>query len=370
MARTEKTKRTPNTPQKLHGWELFLGGVSLHSKVLFARNLSRMIASGLSLHRAVTVLQKQTSNTTFSKILGIILQGVNEGKSMSDAMAEFPRVFSVLFVSMVRAGEESGKLSESLSQIAEHLDKTYTLKKKVLGALIYPAIIVGAIVIIGILMLMFVVHTLTETFAELGVDLPATTRSIIVVSDFLANNSLMFFSVLGLAVFGTIYATRLSFMKRFFDFIFLHLPVFGTIVKQVNVSRTTRTLASLLASGVTLTRALSVTKDVVQNVYYKDVMDKALMSVQKGIPLSEVFAEHTKLFPVMVGEMIEVGEETGKLSNMFLDTAVFYETEVENKTKNLSVVVEPVLMIVVGAAVGFFALSMLTPMYSLLDSIG
>jgi len=158
--------------------------------------------------------------------------------------------------------------------------------------------------------------------------------------------------------------------KRMLDWLIPRLPAIGTIVRETYTARTARTLSSLILAGIDITRAIAITKDVVQNTYYKDVLENAKVVVEKGGTLSSVFKDNLKLYPIMLGEMVEVGEETGKLSTMLADIAGFYETEVDNKTKNLSTIIEPVLMIFIGIAVGFFAVSMLSPMYSLMDSIG
>ena len=154
------------------------------------------------------------------------------------------------------------------------------------------------------------------------------------------------------------------------DFVILRLPVIGNITKELNTARTARTISSLLLSGVSITRAVEITEDVVQNIYYKRVLSKARLAVEKGSPFSEVFEANANLYPIMMSEMIQVGEETGKLSDMLLQIALFYEEEIENKTKNLSTIIEPILMIVIGAGVGFFAISMISPLYSILGSIG
>ncbi|MBP9748429.1 MAG: type II secretion system F family protein, partial [Candidatus Pacebacteria bacterium] len=159
------------------------------------------------------------------------------------------------------------------------------------------------------------------------------------------------------------------FMERYIDYVILKLPVVGTISKELNTARTARTMSSLLSSGVTIVRSVEITKEVVQNVYFKEVLDEASTAVEKGMPFSEVFKQHTNLYPVMMSEMAEVGGETGKLSDMLLQIAIFYEEEIENKTKNLSTIIEPVLMLLIGSAVGFFAISMISPLYSVLNNI-
>jgi type IV pilus assembly protein PilC len=343
--------------------------VSLSEKIIFTNNLSGMLQAGLSITRALGILEKQSTNTGFKKILQSLIDDVSKGVTLSDSMKKYPKVFSNLFVSMVRSGEESGGLAKSLTEIGVNLKKAYDLNKKVKGAMMYPSIILIAIVLIGILMMIYVVPTLTSTFKELGTELPPSTKFVIWLSDSLSNHIGLFLLIV-LAVIATAYIfSRLAVVRRYFSFIILRLPVLGTLIKEINTARTTRTLSSLLSSGVDMSRALSIVEEVVQNVYYKELIQSAIESIEKGVTLSSSFKENTHLYPVMVGEMIEVGEETGKLSTMLFDIATFYENEVDNKTKDLSVIIEPVLMIFIGGAVGFFAVSMITPMYSVMDNI-
>ena len=343
--------------------------IKLHEEIIFTRNLSGMLSAGLSLYRALVVLEKQTKNEKFRSILNSLIKDIDKGGTLSEGMSKYPKVFSTLFVSMVRAGEESGKMSDSLKEIGLNLQKTYDLNKKIKGAIMYPSIIVGAIFLIGIFMMIFVVPVLTSTFKELNIELPASTKFIIFISDSLSKSPLLTLGLVFLLFIGLFLLFKSKFFKKYFDLIIFHIPVVGEIVKEVNSARTARTLSSLLISGVDMTKGLIITGEVLQNKFYKDTMQKAVVDIQKGITLSSVFKERVNLYPIMVGEMIEVGEETGKLSNMLVDIAVFYESEVDNKTKDLSTIIEPVLMILIGAAVGFFAISMISPMYSLMDSI-
>jgi type IV pilus assembly protein PilC len=236
--------------------------------------------------------------------------------------------------------------------------------------MMYPCIILIAMVIIGVLMLIFVVPTLTNVFKSFGTKLPATTQFIITVSDFAAAHPLILIGGLGIVGFFFTYLLKSQRMQHTKDTVVLHLPVIGGIVKEVNAARTARTLSSLLSSGVEMTRALDITKEVMQNGYYKDVLIRASAAVQKGESLSSVFKAETKLYPIMLGEMMAVGEETGALTAMLGDVALFYEEEVDEKTKDLSTIIEPILMLVIGGAVGFFAVSMISPIYSLTANFG
>lgn len=343
--------------------------VSLSEKIMFTNNLSGMLSAGLSLTRALSVLEKQTTNKYLKSVLKDLIDGIDKGDTLSSGMKKFPKVFSGVFVSMIHSGEESGGLPNTLKEIGITLKKTYDLNKKIKGALIYPSVIVFAIFAIGILMMIYVVPTLTKTFVDIGVELPASTRFIIFISDTLSQHFVTFALFIGALIGFGVFISKFYITRRYFDLFILKLPMIGTLIKEMNTARTTRTLSSLLSSGVDLSRALSITEEVLQNVHYKELIHNSINSIEKGISLSVAFKEHINLYPVMVGEMIEVGEETGKLSQMLVDVASFYENEVDNKTKNLSTIIEPVLMIFIGVAVGFFAIAMIKPMYSVMDNI-
>lgn len=350
-------------------FDRFFGSVSLTEKIVFTRNLSGMLTAGLSLYRALEVLHKQATNKTFQKVIEGLLQEIDKGGTLSSGLEKYSKVFPTLFISMVKAGEESGSLPQSLKEVGMTLDKSYALTRKIKGAMIYPAVILSLVVVVGILMFIFVVPTITKIFKDLAVDLPTSTKFIIWFSDTVSSHPILIFVALFAFVAGFIRLLSVPRVARGVDYITIRLPVIGTIAQEMNAARTTRTLSSLLAAGVPITHAFSITKDVLQNYYYKVMIDKVIIEIQKGAAISTLFKEHTELYPVMVGEMVEVGEETGKLSAMLGDIATFYEEEVDSKTKDLSTIIEPLLMIVIGAAVGFFAVSMLSPMYKLMDTI-
>ncbi len=343
--------------------------VKIAEQIILTKNLSGMLKSGLSIHRALSVLEKQTKNSTLNNILVALSNDINSGETFSSGLAKFPNVFSKLFVSMTKAGEESGNLSGALSDIGMNLEKTHALSKKIHGALIYPGVIFSAMIVIGVLMFAFVVPTLANTFKELGVTLPLSTRIIIYLGNFFSNNLILTFIFIFSLFTGSYLLFRSKFMAKYIDFVILRLPVMGTIVTELNTARTARTLSSLLSSGVSFVRAMEITGDVVQNTYFKKVLNEAGRAIEKGMSFSGVLKENQKLYPVMMSEMVEVGEETGQLSEMLLQIALFYEEEIENKTKNLSTIIEPLLMIVIGSGVGFFAISMISPLYSVLDNI-
>jgi len=301
----------------------FFGKVSLSEQILFTKNLSGMLKAGLSLYRALSVLQKQTKNKNMNRVLVELSTEINSGGTLSTGLAKFPRIFSKLFVSMTKAGEESGNLASALTEVGMNLDKSNSLNKKIKGALVYPGVIMSAMVIIGVLMFAFVVPTLASTFKELGVKLPTSTRAIIWIGEFFSNNLALTFIVLIGGVFSFVKLVRASFMSRYVDFVILKLPVIGNITKELNTARTARTMSALLLSGVSISRALEITSDVVQNIYYKKVVAEAIKGIEKGVPLSQSFIDNPKLYPTMMAEMVQVGEETGKLSDMLLQVSLF-----------------------------------------------
>jgi type IV pilus assembly protein PilC len=347
----------------------FLNGVKTHDKIIFARNLGSMINAGLSVTRALAVMEKQTKNQTLKNLYNGLTADVTKGEPLSASLAKRPKVFSPLFVSMVKAGEESGNLAGSLKIVADQMDKSYQLTKKVHGALIYPSIILSVMVIIAILMLIYMVPTLTATFKDVGATLPLSTRVIIAASGFMIAHTIIVVGALIALVFGFTTLLKSQVGQRMLDVVVLHLPAINTLVKEINSARTARTLSSLLSSGVDIVVALEVTRDVLQNHLYKEVVEHIRLVIQKGETMSSVFEANEKLYPPFVGEMTAVGEETGKIAEMLLSVADYYEEDVDEKTKDLSTIIEPVLMVIIGAGVGVFAVSMLAPTYSLVNNI-
>lgn len=337
--------------------------------VMMTRNLGSMLKAGLTITRALSVMERQSTNPKLKGVIKQVVEKINKGEQFYTAIKEFPDVFSDLYVAMVKAGEEGGGLAESLQTLALQMERSSNLTKKVKGAMIYPAIVMIVMFIIAILMMIFVLPQITEVFKGMGKDLPATTQFIIAASDFFSNNTLLALgSIIGV-VASIIYFFRTKVGHVTSSWLVVHLPVIGTMAKETNSARTARTLSSLLESGVDVIQSIEITEEVVQNVFYKKILQEAAKRVEKGTALSEIFVERSDLYPILVGEMILVGEETGQISGMLKELALFYETEVERKTKDLSTIIEPLLMVVIGASVGFFALAMIAPIYSISDGL-
>ncbi|MES3005073.1 MAG: type II secretion system F family protein [Patescibacteria group bacterium] len=357
-----------STMEVLNNLPIF-NSVKLHDKILFARNLSKMLDAGLPMTRALAIMQREAKGE-LKKVLTKLEDSLSKGVSLSEGMKQHPKVFSTLFISMVKAGEESGNLSISLQNVSLQMEKSYQLNKKIKGALMYPAVIICLMVAIGVLMMIYMVPTLTATFTSLKVELPLATRLIIGTSNFLVNYSLLVLVGVVALGFSVMYSIRTTKGQRFMDWFLLKLPIVGDMVKQINSARTGRTMSSLVSSGVDIVVALGVTKDVLQNSYYKEVLGEVQNTIQKGATISSVLSKHGNLYPVFVSEMAAVGEETGKIGDMLLSVALFYEEEIDQKTKDMSSVIEPFLMVFIGLAVGFFAISIISPIYSIGDSIG
>lgn len=343
--------------------------VPLKEKMIFTRNLAVMVSSGLTVSRAVRNLSIQTSNKKFKTVLLSVYDDVQAGKTLADGLARFPSVFDELFVNMVSVGEMSGNLEEILEILALQLEKEHDLASKVKGALIYPAVIVVAMVGISILMLTYILPKITGVFKDMDVKLSATTLFIMKISDILRNNAVLVVIITIALIVGIKIFSGTKSGKRFFSLLFLYLPIVGGIVIKVNCARFARIYSSLLKSGIPVITGLGIVSKTLGNEYYKDALEEAIGEVQKGIELSKVIMRYPRIFPILVPQILEVGEETGKTETVLRRLAEFYEDEVSQITKNMSSIIEPILMLVIGGGVGFFAVAMLQPMYSVLENI-
>ena len=344
-------------------------GVPLKEKLFFTRNLQIMIASGLALPRALLILSSQCKSKKFEKTLLEIKEEISKGKSLSESLVKYPAIFSELFQGMVKVGEETGQLEGILKILTRQMEREHDLKTKIKGAMVYPAVIICAMLGIGALMLITVVPQLAETFKELGIELPMTTKLIIGLSSFLVEKWYIFVLFLIFIVFLFWHGIKTEKGRRIMDALILKMPIISSIVKKTNSAYTVRTLSSLISSGVPLVRALEITANALSNVFYKTALNEASQLVKKGEKLSSVLRPYYDIYPLTISQMIEVGEETGETSKILVKLADFFEEEVTNATKNLATVIEPVLMIIIGIAVGFFAISMLQPMYGMLGAI-
>lgn len=347
----------------------FFRRISLVEKMFFARNLAVMLGAGLALTRALEAIMEETSSPKFKKNVNDVLNSVLKGKSFADSLRLHQEIFGDLFINMVEVGEASGKLTLVLGLLSNQMKKDHALQKRVRGAMMYPAVILTALLGIGMLMMIYVVPTLTQTIKELNVPLPVTTVIIIELSDFILKYYLL---VIGgaLAViflFWKLLKTKTG--KATFDRLILKVPIFGPLVKKLNTARFCRILYYLITSGLPIVRSLEITSSVLGNTLYQQAARAASSEIQKGIQLNKVLTLYPAIFQPLVTQMISIGEETGKISNMLLRLALFFEEDVSSTTKNLSTIIEPILMIIIGAIVGIFVISMLQPLYSSMGNI-
>ena len=343
--------------------------VPLKERMVFTRNLGVMVGSGLTVSHSIRNLAVQTWNSRFRTMLGAVATDVESGKSLSASLAAYPAVFNELFVSMIYTGEISGNLERVLDILAVQMGKEYDLMSKVRGALLYPSVVFVAMIGIGILMLTYVLPKITGVFREMEVALPPTTVFIVGLSDFLQEHVFFVMTVFFGLIIGTRLFARTESGRRFFGYLALRVPVISDITVKVNCARFSRMYSALLTSGISVTSALTIVSKTLSNVYYRDVLLEGVAEIQKGVELSLVVGRHPDVFPVLVPQMLSVGEETGKTDIVLGRLAEFYEEEVNQITKNLSSILEPILMLCIGSTVGVFAVAMLQPMYSILDTI-
>lgn len=343
--------------------------IGLVDKMMFARNLSVMVNAGLSLTRALDVLAEETTNSKFRKVIEDVRASITAGKPFAESLRTHTTVFGVLFANMVEVGEATGKLALVLKLVANQMQKDNTLRKRVKGALMYPAVILTVLFGVGALMMIYVVPALSQTLEELGTELPITTRSIIAISKFFVAYALALPLMGAGVVVGFWRLLKIRRGKELFDVVILKVPIFGNLIQKFNAARFCRTLSYLIMSGVPIVRSLDITASVLGNTIFEKAAKEAALGIQTGKQLHEILAAHPKVFRHIVIQMIQVGEETGKLSEMLMRLALFFEEDVANTTKNMSTIIEPLLMVVIGIAVGFFAIAMLQPIYGSLNNM-
>jgi type IV pilus assembly protein PilC len=333
--------------------------------VVFAKNLAAMLAAGLSLARSLSVIERQSGNPRLRKIVAALEESVRSGSSFHEALALHANVFPDLFIAMAKAGEESGALASSLSTVGMQMEKSESLSRKIKGAMIYPAIVLSAVLVVGILMMIYVVPTLVATFESLGAAVPLATRVIIAISNFIVGNIALIIIALVALIVLAVFVLRSRGGKNALATIALYLPVIGELVRETYTARTARTLSSLLSAGVPVLEALSITREVVAVPAFARVISEAEENVRKGASMSVAFVNHPRVYPILMSDMAAVGEETGKSAEMLAQVAAFYEEDVEERTKDLSTIIEPAMVLIIGAAVGVFAVAMIAPIYAL-----
>jgi type IV pilus assembly protein PilC len=344
--------------------------ISTAEKIIMTRNMYIMTATGLSMVKIFDILSAQTKKPKFRKALLDVKEKINKGKSLSEALGAYPSIFSELFLSMVKIGEESGTLDEVLKDLSLQLEKEHELKSKVKGAMIYPAIILLTMGVVGIVVISVVVPHLNTFFSTMTVELPFYTKFVLGAGNFASKNLLLLILSPILFFFLLMGALKTKQGKWVADTLLLKIPFFSLLIKENDCAILIRAISSLMSSGVPLVRSLEVSSNLMGNQYFKKAVDDARERIKTGESLSSALMINKNIFPFGMVEMIEVGEETGKTSLILKKLAEFYEQEVIDAAEKISTAIEPLLIVVLGIVVGIFAFSVIEPMYSVLSTMG
>lgn len=343
--------------------------VSVKELALFCRKFSTMIDAGLPIISCLNILIKQTANTRLNAALQDIQKRVREGQTLSFAMGIHPQVFPTMMLSMIEAGEVGGVLDEVLHRLATHLEKEYKMTGKVKAAMTYPAIIIVISTLSVLAILLLVMPTFVQLFASMKVELPLPTRILLAISDFLRTNGLLLlFALLGLLAGGRVLMKKRT-VQLTIDTYIVRLPIIGIIFEKVAVARFSRTLSTLIKSGVALLAALDVVKKTVGNLMMIDALTFAQSNVKEGVSLAATL-EKSEIFDIMVIQMVAIGEESGSMDQMLAKIADFYESEVDDLVASLSSLLEPVIIVVLGIVVAFIAMSILLPLFGIFTGAG
>ena len=346
----------------------FFNQVKMVEKIFFTQNLQVMVKAGLSVSIALKTLAQQTTNKAFQIILIDLHQRVDKGDSLADSLALYPKVFPELFVNMVKAGEKSGKLEDVLLQLTTQLRKSHALIAKVRGALTYPIIVITAMIGIGIAMITLVIPKITGIFEEVNATLPLPTRILIAISDFAVAHGLI---LAGLSIAMAIIFVRLIHSPRgrfIWHGLLLSLPILAPILRKINLAKFARTFSSLIKTDIPVVQAFQITASTLGNSHYRAAVESAAERVKKGVQIATILKEYDKLFPPLIVQMVLVGEETGTIDTILEELAAFYEDDVDRTMSNLTTILEPVLILILGLGVGALAVSIIMPIYSLTQS--
>lgn len=344
--------------------------LSLQDKINFARHLSITIKAGLPLLEGIRIIRRQATKRSFGRVLDDIIQNINNGQTLADSLDNFRSTFGDFFINIIRIGESSGTLGANLLYLADELQKNRALKKKVRGAMVYPIAILIATVGITMLLLFFVFPKVIPIFSSLNVKLPLTTVILINILNFTSAYGL--WVVVGLFVFsiGFRLMYRLPRVKYLVHLSFLYIPVLSRLIVNINMAHLSRVLGVLLKSGTGIVEAVNITGRTFSNMVYRKALEDAAERIRRGEQFAEYLRLNHKFFPMLLSSMIEIGENTGNLEENLFYLFEYYTEEVDDALKNLTTFLEPLLIVIMGFVVGFIAISIITPIYSITQGIG
>jgi type IV pilus assembly protein PilC len=333
--------------------------------MFLVRNLAVTTRAGLSIVDSLDILIKDTEKRSMKKILQGVQMIIQSGRPLSEAFGEYKDSFPPIFIGMLKAGEVSGQLDKTLSELAQYLSKEYALRSKVKSALTYPVILLVASTVVVLLMLVFVLPKLTKSFASSGVDLPWITKAFLFISELLTYSYLLDIALIGLVVWFFFYFSATKMGKKFFFSVFSRIPVANNLIKKIALVRFSRTLGNLIGSGLSVVDSLSISSESINNHKYTIAINKAIEDIKNGISISLSLSKFPDLFPKLLISLVAVGERTGSLEEILKTFADFDDEEVDNKLKELTSFLEPVLLLIMGLMIGAIAVSIILPIYQL-----
>lgn len=348
----------------------FLSRVSAQEVLFFTKHLATMMKAGIPITESLETLIEQTKSPEFKRVLNDTSNDVKNGKSLGQALKKHAKIFDQFYTSLIDTGEESGTLDESLEFLAKQLSKNYQLRKKIQSAMLYPGIVMLATIVMGAFISLYILPQLVEFFGSFQIDLPFTTKILVIFSNIMKSYGVIIFGIIGVLAILLYALSKNTKVKPIWHYWILKLPLFGKLLAYGQLARFSRNLGTLLKSGVPVTRAIDVTSDTLTNVVFRKELMDVSGSLTKGKNIGETMADGKhNLFPPLVHRMISVGEKTGKLDETLLYLADFYEEEIDDISKNMGTIIEPILLIFIGLVVGFVALSIISPIYQLTGSI-
>jgi type IV pilus assembly protein PilC len=349
--------------------EINIGGIPTKEKVIFMRQMATMVGAGLPLTRSLEIMVQQASNPKFKRILQSVLESIQSGKTLADSFRQEEQVFDDITINLIEAGEESGNLENILEKIAVELEEKNALSSKIKSAMIYPSIILLVIIGVVVLMMFVLVPSMAEIYQDFDAELPFATRFLMGMSDFIVSYWWLILSILAILVIAFKYYRDTPKGKRNLDKLILKIPSLGVIITKMELSQFTRILSLLLGSGLPIIKAIELTANSLGNTMFRETLEEAKDEVEKGGPLAIPLAR-SEYYPLLVSSMIAVGEETGEIDTVLAKVSEYYKDEVDTATSNLSTILEPLFLIIMGLAIGFIAMAVYMPMFQLSTAIG
>ena len=343
--------------------------ISYLEKINFTGNLATMARAGVNLTTALDTLAADTENSYFKIILSDLKFSLENGKPLSEGLSHYPKDFNAIFINMIKAGEASGKLDESLGRLNGQLKKEYALVSKVKGALIYPAVLIAGVLGVLVLIITFVIPRLVTVFSGSSLKIPITTRILFFMAKVASFNPILTIGVLIILIGLAVYVLRLAAVRAFLNRLLFRLPIARNLLENMELVRFARTTGGLLASGIPIGKALEITAEAMSLPIYKKFVIEAKEKILKGISLGNAFKGSEKYFPGLLVSVINVGEKTGQLDQILLSLADFYEEQADNTLKTLTSLIEPILLVIVGILIGGMAISIVVPIYQLIGTI-